>query len=246
MFAFFLGNDFWMTSTPVIAVGLLAALVVLAWDWRFALPGLFLVQTGIGQLAVERGMMPSEWGRVFFWVMLAALLILVLSIVQSERPPPVGRLGTAFLRLLLLSLAALFLRSAEIGHLLPQIDRGMSQLLLWIAACALFAIANAEGSLETGGALLLWLIGAEIALLAVAPAAVVVVILGILFLLVALACGFLLLAEDPTLALTDHPLTDAVFPAYPQTKKRGIEEMAATLVRRLANIGSQAQGDNRS
>lgn len=212
MFELLFRNDFWFSSTPLLLVGLLAAVVVLAWDWRISLPALFLVQLGVGQLAVQRSLMPEEWSRVLAWVVVACLLILVLSLLQSNRPAPVGQLGTIFFRLLLLGLAAFLLGSAEVGDLLPLVDGAMARLLLWVAFCAIFAIANADGALESGLALLLWLIGTEAALIAVAPAALVVVLLGALFLLVTLACSYLLVAENVALAEENYPVTDINFP----------------------------------
>lgn len=246
MFELLFGSDFWFTSAPIFAIGLLTGLVVLAWEWRVSLPSLFVIQLGVGQLAVQRGLILGDWARVFGWVMFTSLLILFLSILQSERPAAVGRLGTAFLRLLLLGLAAFLISSVEVGHFWPRIDGDMAQLLLWIGFCALFAIASTEGALDTGLALLLWLVAAGIASLAVAPAALVVVLLGVLFLLVALACGYLLVAENMSLAEENLPITDSIFPDPLPARTVSLDDRVAGLVRRLVKRGITARRGSRA
>jgi hypothetical protein len=213
MISFLFGTDFWLSSTPLLLAGLLAALAVLVWDWRISLPATLFVQLLLGQVAAQRSLIPDEWGRVFAWVVVGCLLILFLSIQRSAKVATVGRLGTFIFRGLLLGLAGFLLSSVDVTDLLPLLDLQMIRAILWLALCALFGISTGEGALQNGLALLLWLIGAEIALLAVTPAAVVVVTLGAIFLLIALACAYLLLAENLALAENTPPITDVVFPA---------------------------------
>ncbi|MBX3053071.1 MAG: hypothetical protein KF753_16430 [Caldilineaceae bacterium] len=205
--------DFWLSSLPLILAGLLAGLVVVTWDWRISLPGIFFIQLLAGQVAMQRGVMPGWWATVFACIVLSCLVILFLSILQSNRDLPPGRIGTLIFRLLLLGFAILFLSSTPVAEVLPLLDEQLTRFVLWLGICALFGIATGEGALTSAFALLLWLIGAEVALIAIAPAAVVVVLLGGIFLLVSLACSYLIVAENLSLAEDNRPLTDAVFPA---------------------------------
>lgn len=241
------GNDFWLSSTPLLLVGGLAAILVLAWDWRVALPALILVQVGIGALSVRRSSIPDDWSAVFGWVVVGCCLILLLSIRYAQTPARPGRIGTLFFRGLLLGLAGFLLQTrvidlAALAEFLPLIDGQLSRLLIWLAFCALFATANAEGALENGLALLLWLIAAEAALLAVAPAAIVVVLVGALFLLVSLACSYLLIAENLALAEESRPLTDEAFPTDPVVPPVRFPAHWESLRRKVTALGSPAPG----
>jgi hypothetical protein len=244
MFELVFGDDFWVSSTPLLLVGLLAALAVLAWDWRISLPAVLLVQWGVSKLAVQRSLIPDEWGSVLVWVVVTCLFILVLSILQSRKSTPMGKWGTLLFRSLLLGLAAFLLDSADTSDLLPLLDGEMTHFLLWISLCALFAIANGDGALENGLALLLWLIGIETALIAVAPAALVVVLLGTIFLLVTLACAYLLVAENTALAEAYTPITDITFPVEQPITTIPLNRQWATIRRRVADLWILAQGGN--
>ncbi len=215
MLTWLFGDNFWLSSTPIIVIGLLAALVVLAWDWRISLPAVLLVQWGLGRLSAQRALIPEEWISVLSWVVAASLCMFVLSILQSGRSPRVGRLGTLLFRSLVLGLAAFLLYSAKIDAWLPLIDGELTRLILWVVVCALLTTASTSDALNNGLALLLWLMAAEIAILTVTPASVVVVLLGILFLVVALACSYLIMAENVGLVDLQRPTTDAVFPIRP-------------------------------
>jgi hypothetical protein len=244
MISFLFGADFWSSPTPLLLTGLLATLAVLVWDWRVSLPATLFVQLLMGQVAVQRGLIPGEWGRVFAWVVVGCLLILFLSAQQSDPMPVPGRLGTIAFRVLLFCLGGFLLTTVDVTDLLPLLDPQMTRTVLWLALCALFGISTGEGALQSGLALLLWLIGAEIALLAVTPAAVVVVVMGAVFLLVALACAYLLLAENLTLAENTLPITDAVFPADTPPQPPLHEKLAVWRLRLTALILRAQQGDN--
>lgn len=232
MLALIFGNDFWLSSTPLLLTGLLAGLVVLVWDWRISLPAVFLIQLFAAEIATQRLLMPGQWSRVFVWVIVGCLLILLLSLQQSSRTKPKGPTGTVVFRGLLLALAAFLLNSADIEGLLPLLDRQVTHLVLWLALCAFFGLATGEGALANGLALLLWLIGAEVALIAVTPAALIVVLLGMLFLLISLACGYLLVAENMALAAQNQPLTDITFPV--EATRKTSTATAFTALRRKA------------
>lgn len=244
MISLLFGADFWVSSTPLLLTGLLAALAVLVRDWRISLPATLLVQWLIGQAAVQRGLIPDEWSRVFGWVVVGCLLIIFLSAQQSATVAVSGRLGAIAFRGLLFCLGGFLLNSIDVTDLLPRLDPQMTLTVLWLTFCAIFGISTVEGALQNGLALLLWLIGAEIALLAVTPAAVVVVILGALFLLVALACAYLMLAENLALAENTPPITDAVFPTTIRPQQ-ALHERIASWGQKLTGLVLRAQqGDD--
>lgn len=205
-------NEFWFSSAPILLIGGLAALVIVFDEWQVGLPALALAQFLFGATGVQRDVLPERWAWVFAWVLLGCVLILFLSLMQTRQPAPTGRFGGYLFRGLLLGLAAFLLADREVKGLLPVLDEELIRLSLWLALCGLIGLATGGSVLKNSLALLLWLVSTELALIAVAPAAVIVVVLGALCLVTALACGYLLVAEDVTLAANRRPLTDPVFP----------------------------------
>lgn len=154
-------------------------------------------------------------------------------------------MGTLIFRSLLLGLAFFLIGSAEVGELLPLLDGEMTRLLLWIGFCAIFAIANAEGALENSLGLLLWLIATETALIAVAPAAVVVVLLGTIFLLVTLACAYLLVAENVALSKENRVITDITFPVQQSAGHDVLSQKIVAFIRQsIASLETPGQRGN--
>lgn len=227
-------NGFWFSSLPVLLISLLAGLVIVINDWRVGVPALLATQLTFGAMGVQRGLIPGRWAWVLAGVLLVSLLVLVISLLQTRESRTGGRMGGLLFRGLLLGLAAFLLTSREVGGLLPVLDEQMIRLSLWLGICGLIGLATGEDVPANSLALLLWLVSTEIALIAIAPAAVVVVMLGALFLMMALACGYLLLADDLTLAEERRPLTDVVFPAQseePQTGFLSAQRSPGTIAR---------------
>ncbi|MDE0340334.1 MAG: hypothetical protein OXI80_21885 [Caldilineaceae bacterium] len=119
-----------------------------------------------------------------------------------------GEFSSRLFRLLVLGIAALLVWAASEGIELPLLEDATKVLFIWFAAVALITLGVTESALFGGVGLLLWLIPVQALLSVLFPLPAVIVLLGILQILVALACSFLLLAEDDALTLIEVPSTD--------------------------------------
>lgn len=198
-------------SVPVhILLGLAAGLPVILWDWRIALPGLLFVQLGTSALVGGVYGLPAPWPAVHLSVLFLACLILLLSILQTSNVQVhhSGEFSSRLFRLLVLGIAALMVWKASDNIELPLLSDASKMLFLWLAAVALLTLGMAETALFGGIGLLLWLIPVQAFLSVLFPVPAVIVLLGILQLLVALACSYLVLAEDDELISVEVPSTD--------------------------------------
>ena len=77
--------DFFATGQGVLALGSLAALIVLLWDWRVALIALVLIQIGVATLLVQ---IEGASGQIMFVqtliVALCAVMIAIAKQVGSD------------------------------------------------------------------------------------------------------------------------------------------------------------------
>jgi len=192
-----------------VVLGLAACLPVVLWDWRVALPGILIVQLGTSALVGTVYALPAPWPAVHFGVQVLACLILLLSILQTSHVQVrnTGEFSSRLFRLLVLGIAALLVWAASEGIELPLLENATKILFIWFAAVALITLGVTETALFGGVGLLLWLIPIQALLSVLFPLPSVIVLLGILQILVALACSFLLLAEDDALTLIAVPST---------------------------------------
>lgn len=215
MFDLFLGTAFWASATPMWGIAVVATLLLLFWDWRLLLPGLALIQYGVGQVLIHRYGVPAPWLVIYFWVVVLAGLILSLSPMQTRKYQPMDRSGNVVFRgaLLLLLLALVYSISLDLP--LPILDVATTRLFLWLAACAFLTLALTDNAFFTGAGMLLWLIPVQSLMAVILPQPALIALLGTLLLLVSLACGYLTLAESERMAERAAPPTDIVFPAEP-------------------------------
>lgn len=207
-----LGTTVWTAPAAMVGIGVVAALLVLLWDWRLLLPGLALVQYGVGQLLVYRYGVPAQWLAIYFWVVLLAALILALSPLQTRSYQIVDRSGNPFFRGLLLLLLGVVVYSIAFEVPLPVVDLETARLFLWLAACALLILALTDSPLLTGAGLLLWFIPVQSLMAVILPLPALIALLGALALSIALVCSYLDLAESEQVAEQQRPLTDVTFP----------------------------------
>lgn len=191
-------------------LGLCAGLVLVFWDWRIALPGLLLVQLGIGALIGTVYLAPAPWPTVHFGVLLLACLILSLSILQtrSVQVDHSGEFSSILFRSLVMGLAAFLVWSAGENIAFPLLSDATKLLFLWLAVLAIVTLGLAETTLFSSIAIILWLIPVQAFFSILFPLPVLIVLLGVLQLLAALACSYLLLAEDEVLSAAEAPATD--------------------------------------
>ena len=202
--------DFWSSAPLYIVLGLAASLPLVLWDWRVALPGLLIVQLGIGGIIGSAYALPAPWPAVHFGVLFLSCVIFLLSILQtnSVQVDHTGEFSSIVFRTLVLGIAALLVWRADAEITLPLLSDMTKFLFLWLTALALLTLGLAESALFGGIALLLWMIPVQAFLSILFPLPAVIVPLGILQLLVALSCSYLLLAEDNALASIQVPATD--------------------------------------
>ena len=202
--------ELWASVPVHVILGLAASLPVILWDWRFALPGLLIVQLGTSGLIGAVYGLPAPWPAVHLSVLFVACLILLLSILQTSNVQVhhSGEFSSRLFRLLVLGIASLMVWMASDGIELPLLSDASKMLFLWLAAVALLTLGMTETVLFGGIGLMLWLIPVQAFLSVLFPLPAVIVLLGILQLLVALACSYLILAEDDVLTSVEVPSTD--------------------------------------
>jgi hypothetical protein len=209
---FLLGASFWSSALSLWGIGAIAFLLIILWDWRLFLPGLALIQYGVGQILVYRYGVPGQWLAVYFWVIVLAALILALSPLQMGRYQPAERSGNPLFRGLILLLLAVIVYTLQPDLPLPVLDVATARLLLWLVACAFLVLALTEGALFTGIGLLLWFIPLQSLTAVILPLPSLIALWGILQLVVMLACSYLSLAENEQIAEQNLPITDITFP----------------------------------
>ena len=202
---------FWASVPVHVLLAFIAAVPVVLWDWRIALPGILLVQLGTSVLVGTVYGLAAPWPAVHFGVQVLACLILLLSILQTSNVHvrTSGEFSSRLFRMLILGIAALMVWRATEGIDLPRLEGATKVLFIWFAAIALITLGMTETALFGSIGLLMWLIPVQAFLSVLFPMPAVIVLLGILQILVALACSFLLLAEDDALTLVEVPSTDS-------------------------------------
>lgn len=206
LFSFF-GTPFGLSLT-----GSVLAAIILLWEWRVTLSGLFVVQLGLAAAAVQHQAVPGELAGVMVAVIGLACLILALSAQQMTVTGSLYQSGTWTQRGLMLLLFFGVWRLSGVTLSLPQIDDELANLFLWVAICAIFIMALGENPLMVTTALLLWTMPAQVLVGALVGNPALIAVIGILQLGLALAGSYLVLVEQIP-AETDTPvLTDIVFP----------------------------------
>ncbi len=201
---------FWASVSIHVILGVVAGIPVILWDWRIALPGLLVVQLGTSVLIGTVYGLPAPWPAVHLGIQFLACLILLLSILQTSNVQVrnSGEFSSRLFRLLILGIAALMVWTATETVELPRLEDATKVLFIWFAAVALITLGMTETALFGSIGLLLWLIPVQAFLSVLFPLPAVIVLIGILQILVALACSYLLLAEDDALMLIEVPSTD--------------------------------------
>jgi hypothetical protein len=212
MEAIFSALDFFATGSGLLVTAAGAAFIVLLWEWRTALVGLFVVQLGVATLGVERYGVEAQWAALELVIMLLMLAMLAMSIVQTEQPRSLHQAGNWLVRLLALVLMILAWRVIELNIPVPVFGPSAVSLFGWLALCALLILGLGDNPFFSAIGLLLWLTSAQTLLAVLIPSANLFALIGGIQVLVALACSYLILldhAPDPNRTLV---LTDIVFP----------------------------------
>ena len=208
----FAAFDFLAGGLGLLMVAVSAAFIVLLWDWRAALAGLFLIQLGLAILAVRVHSVPAQWAGLQLSVTLLAIGMLAMSAQQATRVRSLHQAGNWLVRLLALVLLTLAWRVVEVAIVLPAFGPSMTALFGWLALCVLLILGLSDNPFFSGVALLLWTISAQILLAVLIPSANLFALIGGLSLLIALACSYLVLLNSVPGGLGAPIATDIVFP----------------------------------
>lgn len=210
-------------STPagMTLVGLAAAVSIILWDWRVTLLTVLFVQGAVAALTVDLFSVPGQWALIQVAVMALACVILGLSAAQTMRHSMSARQsGSLLLRLM----AALFFAGVwvllDFAPSLPKMGPEVSGLFGWLAICAVLMLGLGTNPLFAGAALLLWFVPVQAVVAVVLGIPALVALTGILELLVALVCSYLLLAEQAPRLEPVATMTDIAFPAAKPEAKR--------------------------
>lgn len=183
------------TGLGVLVLIAIAGLIVVAWDWRLALVGVFLLQVGSSILLVQVHQVP---GVIVGGQLVATVLSLAMLALAATSTPAGGAVRQAANWPLRLA-ALLFVVGAwwfiDPGYTLPLFTRAETRLLIWMAICGLALAAFASNPIINGVALLLWCITVYAVAAVLLPGSGLAVMVGIVELLLALACGYLALLE---------------------------------------------------
>ena len=199
------------TIGPAI-VGAATALMIVAWDWRVALFGLFCVQVGVVSAAVAMGQLPAEWAGVMVVVMGLACLILALSAQRMTRTTTLYQSGTWQLRGLLVVLVYVGWVLAEVNLPLPLVAPSLADLFVWLTLCVLVMLGLSDNPLFGAVALLMWLIPVQVVAAVIVNSPALVALIGMLTLLLALAGSYLMLVEQVSVEKSRPVVTDITFP----------------------------------
>ncbi|HXF63467.1 MAG TPA: hypothetical protein VNK95_17695 [Caldilineaceae bacterium] len=218
---------FFSTPFGLTATGLAAAAIILFWEWRLALVGLGVVQVGVATVIVQVEQAPAEWAGVMTAVTGLACLILMLSASQAPAAPSMRQAGTWQLRALALVLVYLGWRAFGHDIRIPGLVSQVTSLFVWLSICVVVILGLSENPLFTAVALLLWCVPVQAVVAVMLGIPALIALIGIVELVVALACSYLVLAEQLPATERQPVLTDIAFPdqlpAYGARPQRPIE-----------------------
>ncbi len=208
----FTALNFFATGTGLLIIAASAALIILIWDWRAALVGLFLVQLGTVTLGVQRYGLDPQWAVLELIVMLLMLTMLAMSVVQVEKPRSLHQAGNWVMRVLALILIILAWRVIEVNVPVPIFGPSAVSLFGWLALCALLILGLGDNPFFSTIGLLLWLVTAQTMLAVLIPSSNLFALIGGVEILVTLACSYLILFDRVPGSDRRPVMTDIVFP----------------------------------
>ncbi|RIK44861.1 MAG: hypothetical protein DCC55_01270 [Chloroflexi bacterium] len=211
--------DFFATGFGVLTTAALAASIFLFWEWRTALVALLVVQTGVATLMVTVHELPTQWAAVQILVILLCALLLSLSAQQMRGRQATRAPGPWPLRLMVLLLLLASWRVFDLQLSIPLLNPPVIRLFLWLGLCALTTLALSDSPFFTGVALLLWCAPIQSIVELLVPGHNLFVIIGMVEIVVTLACSYLLLIDltpepKPAPVITDSTYIERV-PALP-------------------------------
>jgi hypothetical protein len=123
------------------------------------------------------------------------ILMLATSGIQVQMGRSGRQSGGWFFRLLVLLLMGMALQALDLSFVLPEFAPALARIFGWIALIALLMLSLGDNPLFTAVALLIWCVLGQVLAAIYAPVAEVTVLIGLVELVVALTCSYLIVAE---------------------------------------------------
>jgi hypothetical protein len=215
---------FFSSGLGVLTIATLATSLFLIWNWRLALLGLLGIQIGVAALVVPTQGFPIQPAAVQMMVMALCVLLLGAS-AQSLRaphahPPP----GSFLIRCMVVALLLVSWGLFDLQLSLPVITPIVSKLFVWLALCAVIILSLSDAPLFAGIALLLWCIPVQVIVELAVPGQSLYVLIGMMEIILALACSYLVLVDLAPIPPTPAITTDITFPESQPAIRRLLPE----------------------
>ena len=184
----------------LLVLAALAGLIPLVWDWRVTLAALVALQIAVTLMLAHLHGTPAllTVGQLVAALVAGSLLALAQ---WARRAEPLPRQPANWLvRLMAVGFVMLAWWFVDPGIGLPMMSQPEVDILVWMAVCALIVMTLTVDPLFAAAALLLWLLPAYAFSIVLLPTTGMPALLGIAEILVALACGFLILTQPRRLA----------------------------------------------
>lgn len=203
--------EIFASGLGILAIGVLVTLIFLLWRWQLALVGLLGVQLGVVGLVVKVHNLPVRWATIQLLAMGFCGLLLALS-ARQVRLQTVQQPGSWVLRLVTLGLLLVSWQIFNLRLPIPVVTPQVTQLFIWLALCALVILSLGDAPFFTGIALLLWCIPIQAAMEIILPGHELAVLIGVVEILITLACSYMILVEHTPATQESSIATDITFP----------------------------------
>jgi hypothetical protein len=216
---------FFASGLGILTIGAIALLMLFLWEWRSFLVGLCVIQLGIVVLVTHVHQVELKWAQVQILVTTLSAAMLFLSACQIRFALPYQRPGSWFIRLVAVMLLVVCWRIFDLDLTLPVVAPPLTQLFLWLVVCALITLGLSDAPLSTAVALSLWFIPVQAFIQILLPEFRLFVLIGIVQLLSALACSYLMLAARLPETVTTVRSTDMTFPSPRRAPRRPLPSL---------------------
>lgn len=217
------------TGPGILLLAVLAASIVLLWDWRWALPSAVIVALGLSSIQAALHS-PGLLVTISQW--LAVIVAGVLLGLAGRFHPAAAHLHASSNWLTRL-IALLFVVGAwwviDPGVSLPLFTQVETDLIIWAGLCGLLLVSLSAAPLHTGIGLLLLMTPLQATAAILLPGAGLAIVAGIAQILVGLGCAYLTLAQQlPPRAqrlMAPLPTATSQVPTTPQRPARGFPSL---------------------
>jgi hypothetical protein len=193
LFAAF-GNMF-ATGLGILLLAVLTGATLVLWDWRIAVLGAVLVHLGSSSMLVlVHGVPALVAAGQLFAVVLSATMLAVAGFLHPY-PSSLRQAGNWLLRLMALIFIVAAWWYLDPGYTLPSFSQAETDLLLWTGICGLALWSFSGSPLMAGAAALLWSTPMYALASVLLPGSGLPAIVGIMDVIVVLACSYLVLLE---------------------------------------------------